>query len=320
MEFPFELKMAIEKQTNKLNINQMKEISGELSERYRNESGKGKKLLTRDDEAIVYSAVRMPATFGAVSKALEYALNTCDLDIKTLLDVGAGTGAGSWAANSLLRLEEVTCLERESAMRNLGQGLMKESPFLGNNAKWISTDIIEDSINYSADLVIASYVLNELSDEKRNEVLEKLWKATKKMLLIVEPGTPVGFNQLKKARTILLEKEAHIAAPCPHENMCALVGDDWCHFTSRVQRSKLHKMIKKADVPYEDEKYSYVAFTKSETNPVEARILRHPYIEKGKITLEICSSDGKENLIVKKKDGSLFKKAKKSKCGDGINR
>lgn len=107
-------------------------------------------------------------------------------------------------------------------------------------------------------------------------------------------------------------------APCPHEQECRIKSDDWCHFTCRVQRSKLHKLIKNADVPYEDEKYSYIVFAKEKVDNEGVRILRHPQIAKGRIDLEICGKNENKKIRITKKNKELFKKARKVKCGDMI--
>ncbi|TFH93920.1 methyltransferase domain-containing protein, partial [Porphyromonas levii] len=119
---------------------------------------------------------------------------------ETLLDVGAGTGAVAWAVDEKLDLKNIVCLERESAMRKTGKALMQNGSQVLRNAKWISHDLTIDEIPEKADLVVASYVLNEMSPEDRIKAAKKLWNATNKMLLIIEPGTPVGFSNLKKIR------------------------------------------------------------------------------------------------------------------------
>ena len=40
-------------------------------------------------------------------------------NLKSLLDVGAGTGSGSWVASSIFNLEEVTCIENEEYMKQV---------------------------------------------------------------------------------------------------------------------------------------------------------------------------------------------------------
>lgn len=318
MELPIELKLAIEHEIVGIKHSRLMEDAQTLSKKYRTESGQGKRLLTENNEAVAYSVVRMPATYGAVYSALNYTLDLVDFNIDSILDVGAGTGAVSWAADSLIDLKSVVCLEREKAMRELGHKMMLEGSEALKRSKWIEYDLTKDDITEKADLVIASYVLNELSDEERIKAVDKLWNAANKVALIIEPGTPVGYSHLKEIREYLIDKGAHIAAPCPHENKCPLEEDDWCHFTCRVQRSKLHRQLKEGEVPYEDEKFAYLAVTREKCRNANARILRHPIVAKGRITVEVCGMDGVKKVNIFKRDGDLYKKARKAQCGDEI--
>lgn len=318
MELPIELKLAIENQIVGIKHAKLMQDAQTLSMKYRTESGQGKRLLTGDNEVAAYSVVRMPATFGAVYSALNYTLDLAEYDIESLLDVGAGTGAGSWAADSLIDLKSIVCLEREKAMRELGHKMMLEGSEVLSSAKWMEYDLTIGNIDEKADLVIASYVLNELSDEERIKAVDKIWNATNKIALIVEPGTPAGYSHIKKIREYLLSKGAHVVAPCPHEDSCQLKQDDWCHFTCRIQRSKLHRQLKEGEVPYEDEKFAYLAISREEYKSADARILRHPIIEKGRVSLEVCSKTGIKKSTVYKKEGELYKKARKSQAGDDI--
>ncbi|MCR4944224.1 MAG: small ribosomal subunit Rsm22 family protein [Clostridium sp.] len=318
MQLPIELKTAIENQITDIKHNELKDISKSITDKYRNESGRGKRLISKEAEAVTYSVVRMPATFGAVYSALDYTLDLYDDKINTLLDIGAGTGAASWAADSLINLEKVVCLEREEAMRKVGQKIMKESESEALiNTEWKSFDLTNGEIEDKGDLVIASYVLNELSDDERIKAVSKLWNATNKVLLIVEPGTKVGFSNLKKIRKQLIESGANIIAPCPHEKECEI--DSWCHFTCRIPRSKLHKEVKNGDVPYEDEKFSYIAVSKEKCKKTDMRVLRHPIIKKGRVALEVCSEDGIKNIELYKKDKENYKQAKKADWGDKLD-
>ncbi len=313
MEFPSELRFAIEQLAAGQDIKAMTASAGAISQRYRSESGAGKILVSSDRDTLAYAAVRMPATFGAVSKALELTFECWEGEINSILDIGAGTGAASHAAEMLTDCGNITCLERENGMISLGKQLMQAR---GIDAQWIKKDISSAGITEHADLVISSYCLNELTPSARKAALLKLWKAADKLLLIVEPGTPEGFSQLKEARKTLIDEGGYIAAPCPMNGACPLPEDDWCHFTARVARTKLHKQLKGGDAPYEDEKFCFIAVSREQCNG-KARILRHPKIESGKITLRLCTEHGIEERIITKKS-PLFKAARKSDSGDSF--
>ena len=166
-------------------------------------------------------------------------------------------------------------------------------------------------------MVVSSYCLNELAAEERKKALVRLWEHTDKLLVLIEPGTPEGASQLREARKTLIEAGGYVVAPCPSNGECTLPTDDWCHFTARVARSKLHKQLKGGDAPYEDEKFCFLAVSKSEYCG-KARILRHPKIESGKITLRLCTEQGISDRIVTRKS-PLFKAARKSDSGDSFD-
>lgn len=321
MELPIELRNIIEEKLNKINIKEIQKDAENISVRYRNESGKGKKLLTKENEALAYSIVRMPATYGAIYTALEKIFEFTNNKYDSLLDIGAGTGAGTWAALQFNEFKKVTCLEREEAMINLGNAIMKESENdIMKLVNWKKFDFITDEIEEKADLVICSYVLNELDEKSRAIALTKLWNATNKVLLILEPGTPIGFKEVKTYRAFAKENNGTVIAPCPNMNECPIKENDWCHSTCRISRTKVHKLLKNGDVPYEDEKFSYIAISKIEHIKKDniRRILRHPKIESGKISLIVCTDNGIEELNITKKNKEMFKKARKANCGDVI--
>lgn len=306
MEFPSEIREKIERLIQNEDIRRLSRAAQRLSENYRREEHVS---ASAKDEILAYSAVRMPATFGAVSRALELSLDGFDEEITSILDAGAGTGAAAIAAGMLTECSRITCLERDKNMLELGR-------LFAENAHWLERDITS-GIPEHADLVICSYCLNELPESRRRDVTKYLADCTEKMLLIVEPGTPKSFGLMKQTRRQLIELGMNIQAPCPTDGDCPLPEDDWCHFTARVARSKLHKQLKSADVPYEDEKFCFLAASKSPKGSRSARIIRRPIIEPGKITLKLCTEDGIADKLITRSD-PLFKRARKSDTGDII--
>ncbi len=317
MELPIEFRNITEELAAGIPVKKLISAANAISERYRSEAASGKPLITNDTEAAAYAIVRMPATIGASGSAMQYSADRYDGEIRSVLDIGAGTGACSWAAAEIFPdIEKITCLEREKSMIDFGRTLMVKGDF-PFDCQWISRDITT-GFDMKADLVTASYVLNEMPEKMQEKLISAMWNATGKLMIIIEPGTPKGFKNILRIREQLTESGAKILAPCPHSDKCPLPDDDWCHFTARVSRTKLHKQLKGGDVPYEDEKFCYIAAVRDDCTPCSSRVLRHPKIESGKITLKLCNTDGIIEKIVTKKDGALFKKARKADCGDEI--
>jgi len=262
MDIPQQLKDEIEK----ISINQHTQIIEEaqsISKKYRENDGNGKKLVTKQSEAIAYAISRMPATYCAVYTALSHTLKNYNQDIKTVFDIGAGTGAATWAVTNLVQADQITCFEREEEMKKIGSRLMSQHIPI---AEWKSFDLISEEIQEKADLVITSYVINELTEADRQDAIIKMWEATKGILVIIEPGTPEGFSHIMQARRLLLKQEANLVAPCTHHKECSIAEGDWCSFYTRVARSKMQKQAKKGELGYEDEKFSYIAFSKTSVN------------------------------------------------------
>jgi len=316
MDIPQELKDAIEKISVEIKYKSIIEEAQLISKKYRENDGKGKKLVTKQSEAVAYAISRMPATYCAVYSAFSNVLKNYNKQIKTVLDIGAGTGAATWAVTSLIDVKQRTCLEREKAMKDMGSQLMNNALL---NVEWEEFDLISGEINKKADLVVSSYVINELSEENRKKAIEKMWDSTNDLLLIIEPGTPEGFKHILEARELLLPKNANIVAPCACNGKCPInIQEDWCSFYVRVSRSGIQRLAKKGELGYEDEKFSYIAFSKTPITTAAPRILRHPQINSGYVKVKLCTENGLEEKTYSKKDGEIYKKIRKSDAGDTI--
>ena len=316
MDIPEELKENIDKLLKENQIHKILEDAQTVSNRYRNNDGKGKKLLTKESEAVSYAISRMPATYVAVSSVLEQTLDNYNEDLTSVIDVGAGTGAVVWAVNDVATSNAIRCLEREESMINIGKKLMKNTDL--NDVRWKRFDILQDEIQEKADLVITSYMINELPKGDREKAVEKLWNATNKLLVIIEPGTPAGFANILKIRENLLKAGGHIVAPCCCLYECPIPKDDWCAFYARVARSSVHRHAKNGALGYEDEKFSYIAFSKVPVDNSGERILRHPQINSGYVNVKVCSANGIEEKTYSKKDKEIYKKVRKMDAGQKL--
>jgi ribosomal protein RSM22 (predicted rRNA methylase) len=276
-----------------------------LSEGYR--AGKPSHAIVTPLQALAYAVARMPATHAA-SSAVFAALAEVTPDFRpaTLLDVGAGTGAASWAAREQWTGIGLAMLEPNPALRELARRLMPDAELLAGKL---------DAPKPQADLVVASYVLAELPEDKAGSIALELWPSARMALALIEPGTPQGFARIRAARAALIEAGAHAAAPCTHDNACPLSGDDWCHFSQRLARSRDHMLLKDATVPFEDERYSYVVVTR-EKMAKGARILAPALEAKPGLTFKLCDEAGLRAQFVASRDKDAYRRVKKRGWGD----
>ena len=131
-----------------------------------------------------------------------------------MIDVGAGTGAASWAAlTAWPGIEALTMLDHNPALRTLARRLAEGGPPALAGAEMLGADL--GSLDAKADLIVASYVLAELPEDKAATVAADLWRWSASALVLVEPGTPQGFARIRAARTALIAAARIWRRPAP---------------------------------------------------------------------------------------------------------
>jgi ribosomal protein RSM22 (predicted rRNA methylase) len=276
-----------------------------------------------DTDAAAYVAARLPATYAALVAALGAAAS---LDPgfapRTVLDLGAGTGAGGWAATATWpTLREFDLLDADERMLRLGRSLRAARSAGAEDPdampwRWQQGDLGAATV-VPADVVIASYALGELSPAGRLAAALRAWESTAGLLVIVEPGTPAGFAVIRTLRDALIGAGASVLAPCPHDAGCPMTGADWCHFATRVQRSSLHRQVKGGERGHEDEKFSYVAVTRRPPLRAAGRLLRHPVKPPRRVELTVCAPGGLRRVTVGKSHPG-YRDARDISWGDAV--
>lgn len=289
-----------------------------LSQRYRKEVRDGRMHLSDALAAQAYVATRMPATYAAIHAGLAAAAERLpSFAPASLLDIGAGPGTVLWAAQSVWPdLQSATLVEASASIRAMGQKLAAASGLQDIN--WKEADIRRGISSASpADLVTLAYVLDELEPADRSKLVDALWTATRGVLVIVEPGTTAGWRRILDARAQLIGAGAHIIAPCPHAHACPIAEPDWCHFSARVARSRVHRLAKGGEVPWEDEKFAYLIASRTPAVASPARVLSPPLGAKGRVELKLCQPDGQAtHRLVTRREGDTFKQARRADWGD----
>lgn len=320
MELPAPLRQGVERLLENVPLSSLKQAAKTLSDRYRAELRDGRLHMAQDQAVQAYLATRLPATYAAIRASLD-ALNEARPEFmpKTLIDIGAGPGTVLWATTDLWPdLEQAVLLEASAAVRKVGQTLTADK--IAAQVTWLAGDATIDLAELKpADLVTCAYVLDEIVPASLPKLVAQLWQLAADTLLVVEPGTPAGWQRILAVRRQLIEAGAHVLAPCPHQAPCPLAPPDWCHFSRRVARSRLHRLAKDADVPWEDEKFIFVAASRQPAAWRSARVIAPPKSGSGKVLLKLCQEDGTaEEKLFTKRDRDVFKTARRLDWGDAF--
>ncbi|MER6666217.1 small ribosomal subunit Rsm22 family protein [Amycolatopsis japonica] len=316
---PETLRSALDEELGKYPQNRLTQSVERLSTRYRENAPASAPILSSEADVAAYAGYRMPATYAAVHAVLaEAALRTPGFAPRTQIDIGGGTGAAIWAAADVWSsLEESTVVEQVPGAIALGRRLAENA---GDKAVRGSTwrrGLIDPAAPApEADLVTVSYVLGELPEARRADTVRWL-SAKASMLVLIEPGTPAGYERIVAARDQLVGLGLSLVAPCPHEGACPIPrGKDWCHFSARLPRTGLHRQLKSGTLGFEDEKFSYVVASRTAPERADARILRHPAKRKGMVSLSLCADSGLTEKIVTKRHGPAYRAARDAEWGD----
>ena len=317
-DLPAELKAALDTRQHGLSRNDAAGRAALISRTYRD--GGGSTAIRTEIDALAYALARMPATYAAVTASLN-ALRQIHPDFapKTLLDVGAGPGTASWAAaEAFSSLQSFALLDANTALRSLALDLGRGSTRLSGMQYTQGEARAALAEAEPAELVVASYMIGEIGEPERRSLAELMWARTRDTLLVVEPGTPAGYRRIIALREQLIASGAHVAAPCPHDGKCPLQAPDWCHFTQRLPRLRAHKQIKEAELPFEDEKFSYLALTRAPTARRPARVLAQPTLSKVEVAAKLCTPGGLALAKVPRRTKADYARARRWRWGDAV--
>lgn len=318
-DLPPALRSAIDREMAGVSRQSMAERTAATTTAYR-AGGTSASVIRGRDDALAYALARLPATYAACARVFgEAARMIPEFAPQSLLDAGCGPGGGSWAAREAWSaLETVTWLDANLPFLDLAQRLATDSALAASGVR--RGDLLAGGFP-SADLVLASYALAEISAADLDRVVANLWSACDGLLALVEPGTPAGYARILTARSALIEAGAAVVAPCPHHAECPLAPPDWCHFNVRLPRSRDHRLAKGAEVPYEDERYAYLLAARPglKVAPRQPRVLDRPRTGKPGIELKLCDLTGLERRFIPRRDKPAHAVARRLDWGDAYD-
>jgi ribosomal protein RSM22 (predicted rRNA methylase) len=267
------------------------------------------------NEHLAYILARMPATFAASRAVLEEALTRAPTLPQNILDLGAGPGTLAWACSSVPILQDtpVTQVEKDAAYNLFLQKVRAPNTLETIHASWDKLP----SATY--DWVTAAFLLCEIKPSMKESFIKKAWAASRSVLILIQPGTPTGYQELMMARSLLMGLGAHILAPCPHQKACPMQGENWCHFKARFQRTPTQMFLKNATRGFEDETYSYLIASRcgNLTDGSIARVISSPQKRSGHVRFDLCLDDGKLcKMTFSKRQKDVYKLARDTDWGD----
>lgn len=317
-DLPTELKAALDGKLRGFSRSDAAGRAASISKTYRGGGNSG--AIRTEADALAYALVRMPATYAAVTAGLNALIEIRpDFAPQNLLDIGAGPGTATWAAaEAFSSLRHFTLLDANDALRTLALDLARDSTRLRKISYERGEARAALAKADAADFVIVSYMINEISDAEQRALAELMWDKTRDTLLVVEPGTPAGYAGIIGLRAHLIALGAHVAAPCPHDRQCPLEPPDWCHFSQRLQRSRAHMQVKGAEVPFEDERFSYVALTRAPVAQRPSRVLAQPDVGKVEIAAKLCTMEGLSFTKVPRRAKADYAMARRWRWGDAV--
>jgi ribosomal protein RSM22 (predicted rRNA methylase) len=313
---PADLRAALDAKLESLARDEIASCAARISKTYR-DGGNSRAIVSQAD-ALAYALARMPATYAAVIASLNALVELQpDFAPKSLLDVGAGPGTASWAAaETFASLQNFMLLDINAALQTLALELARAHARLTAMTCRRDAGALDEA--EPADLVVASYLIGEVGQAERPTFTERLWAKTRDALLIVEPGTPAGYVRIIELRAQLIAAGAHVAAPCPHDGQCPLQPPDWCHFTQRLPRLRAHMQLKGAELPFEDEKFSYVVLTRVPVAQRYSRLLAQPVVSKVEVSAKLCTTDGLQIAKAPHRDKTAYAQARRWRWGDAV--
>ena len=219
------------------------------------------------DETLAALKHRMFPNFAIARRVLEETQGLLGAQMvppRRIVDFGIGCGSASAAALDLFRedVEWIHGIDPAQPMRDCSQMLLEGMAERDNHSSvpriTFSTGLSHDSSAASSsssssgsfDLALFAYSATDLPDVTSTLAAAALLFEKLKpngILVMIEPGTPDGFNSIRSVRNMLLdccppddpnfewEERCHIIAPCTHNGPCPMVR----HRKDFVKKAKL---------------------------------------------------------------------------------
>lgn len=285
-------------------------------------------FIQDSSDVSAYLGLRIPATYAQIYSALSQVQEIFPTwEPKSVLDLGSGSGTGVWAAKTLWpNLSTAVCIDQEKYFLSAGKEIVQKSA-LPINIFWEQQDITDDlEKNKSTlyDLIIIANVLNELPLTKQEKFLSRVYENCRGIMVIIEPGTPFGF-QIVQAAAKTFSSHSTLMAPYI-DNTFIESNEYWIHFAQRFIRPEFLRQFRQymrqstlMASDWEEAKYAYVAVGKIEPEKkIWGRCVGLITKQKGFLELPVLTKEGIKNVKILKRHKKEYAFAKELHWGQTI--
>ncbi|KAH7886180.1 mitochondrial small ribosomal subunit Rsm22-domain-containing protein [Phlebopus sp. FC_14] len=288
-------------------------------------------------DGTAFASVILPAHYSAIFAVLhhvKYRLGE-SWKVEKVFDWGAGTGSGLWAALyafqktpivgedgphlSKSNVVSYVGIDKREGLVSIGKQLLRQTKSGTLNVAWKKSFHESDRVDLREGhdtLAISAFMLSTLPTTlARKAMVKEIWESGAHTIIFIDHASPVGFESIAEARTLLLEmgrremedpetedcpvRGSHVIAPCPHDHPCPLhhPGSSRlvCGFSQRLQRPTFVRRTKHAREGHEDIQYSYVVVRRG---PKPMTVAGQPVGRMGGVGLESLQREVNARTVV----------------------
>ncbi|KAI6136262.1 mitochondrial small ribosomal subunit Rsm22-domain-containing protein [Pisolithus sp. B1] len=253
---------------------------------------------TRD--ATAFASVILPLHYSAVYAVFHHLKHRLGQtwNVQRVIDWGAGTGSGLWAAlnafrgnltsgeaGSLVSDSSITSyvgIDKRDGLVGIGKELLQRTGSGSLSVTWRKAFHESDRIDRADGqntVALSAFMLSSLPSQlSKKRMVKDMWESGAHTIILVDFNTKAGFENVAEARQLLLDlgckdlqdprsqhlsfRGSHVVAPCPHDRPCPLYQPGAsrlaCGFSQRLQSPSFLRRTKHVKEGYEDIGYSYV--------------------------------------------------------------
>lgn len=267
---------------------------------------------------LAYGLFFFPQTFTRVQQITREWLAAAGLPATRplrVLDLGSGTGASTLAVAHTLQAHALTLTAVDHSPESL---VCLRQVFTDLTALWPHATLsirvgqaAHDGLSGPFDLIVASFVLNELFPPPNDEACQT-WITTQLArlapdgaLMIIEPAGQTTSPRLQRLRNVRAAGgNTRILAPCPHDRPCPLMGAacGWCHDVRRWHvPDTVNQLNRRLFRSVHDLKHSLLVLTRTNAvipppswygDPACFRMIGPMSRTKGRLITRACCGDG----------------------------